>query len=116
VAPPDSTAKPGRLLVIGCSKLFEDNLLEQAGHSALLMNVVDALTLGDDLISIRSKTSETRTFGEVSARKKLAFRFVNMAAVPLLLVGVGFGNMMRRRREQKEYSDRLSASTGGSQR
>ncbi|MFN8177167.1 MAG: GldG family protein [bacterium] len=116
VALPDSASKPGRLLVIGCSKLFEDNLLEQAGHSALLMNVVDALTLGDDLISIRSKTSETRTFGEVSARKKLAFRFVNMAAVPLLLMGVGLGNWMRRRRDQEEYAGRLASSTGGSER
>jgi ABC-type uncharacterized transport system involved in gliding motility auxiliary subunit len=113
VTPPDSAgAKPGRLLVIGCSKLFEDNLLEQAGHSALLMNVVDALTLGDDLISIRSKTAETRTFGEVSAKKKIAFRFVNMAAVPLLLIGLGLGNWMRRRREADEYASRFDRAGG----
>jgi ABC-type uncharacterized transport system involved in gliding motility auxiliary subunit len=121
VAPPPATAAPdsaqtGRLLVIGCSKLFEEMLLDQAGHAALLMNVVDGLTLGDDLISIRSKTNEARTFGLVSDGKKLAFRVINMALVPVLLIGVGLGNVARRRREAEEYAARMAKRAGGSER
>jgi len=112
----DSTTGPGRLLMVGCSKLFEDMLIEQAGHAALLLNSVDALTLGEDLISIRSKTFESRTFGAVSDGKKLAFRIVNMALVPLLLVGVGLGGRFRRRREAEEYAERQAQGQGGTGR
>lgn len=112
----DSTRGKGRLLVFGCSKLFEDMLIEQAGHASLLLNSVDALTLGDDLISIRSKTVDARTFGVVSDGKKLAFRVVNMALVPLLLVGFGLGGRFRRRREAEEYAERLAKAEGGSGR
>lgn len=113
----DSAGAPvGRLLVIGCSKLFEEMLLDQAGHAALLLNTVDALTLGDDLISIRSKATEARTFGLVSDGKKLAFRVINMALVPVLLVGLGLGNWARRRREADDYKAKLDRSAGGAGR
>ena len=115
-APADSTAGPGRLLLVGCSKLFEDMLIEQAGHAQLLLNSVDALTLGEDLISIRSKTVDSRTFGIVSDGKKLAFRVANMALVPLLLVGIGLGGRLRRRREAEEYNRRIAKSEGGTGR
>ena len=111
--PDTAAAAPGRLVVIGCSKLFEEMLLDQAGHAALLLNTVDALTLGSDLISIRSKNAETRTFGLVSDGKKLAFRVINMALVPVLLVGLGLGNWARRRREADEYRSKLDKKSGG---
>jgi ABC-type uncharacterized transport system involved in gliding motility auxiliary subunit len=104
--------QPGRLLVIGCSKIFEEMLLDQAGHALFLLNTVDALTLGDDLISIRSKNFDTRTFGEVSDNGKRAFHFVNMALVPLLLVGLGLGNRLRRRRQADEYAARFAMERG----
>jgi len=99
--------QPGRLLVVGCSKIFEDMLLDQAGHGLFLLNTVDALTLGEDLISIRSKNFDARTFGEVSDAKKFTFRFVNMGLVPLLLVTVGFVSRQRRRAEARDYKMRL---------
>ncbi|MCA9751162.1 MAG: GldG family protein [Gemmatimonadetes bacterium] len=102
--------QPGRLLVIGCSKLFEDMLLDQAGHSLFLLNSVDALTLGDDLISIRSKNFAARTFGEVSDGKKLTFRVLNTILVPALLIVLGFGLHLRRRREAEEYAESFAQS------
>lgn len=99
--------KPGRLLVIGCSKMFEDMLINQAGHALFLLNSIDAMTLGDDLISIRSKQFDQRTFGEVSDGRKLAFRIINIALIPVLVAGFGLGNRMRRRREADEYTSRF---------
>jgi ABC-type uncharacterized transport system involved in gliding motility auxiliary subunit len=106
--------QPGRLLVVGCSKMFEEMLLNQAGHALFLLNSVDAMTLGNDLISIRSKQFGQRTFGEASDGKKLAFRIVNIALVPLLVVGFGLGNRMRRQRQSRDYVDQFK--TGGSSR
>jgi ABC-2 type transport system permease protein len=105
--------QPGRLLVIGCSKLFEDMLLDQAGHALFLLNSVDALTLGEDLISIRSKRYSQRTFAEVSDGKKLAFRVANIALVPVLVTVLGLGNRIRRRREAEEYASKFARAHGG---
>jgi hypothetical protein len=104
---------PGRLLVIGCSKMFEEMLLQQAGHALFLLNSVDALTLGDDLISIRSKRFDRRTFGEVSDGKKLLFRAANIGLLPVALVIFGLMRMLKRRREKEEYAMKRAALAGG---
>lgn len=114
--PAPITPAPGRLLVLGCSKMFEEMLLQQAGHGLFLLNSVDALTLGDDLISIRSKRFDRRTFGEVSDGKKLIFRFANVALVPLLLVLFGFSRSLKRRREKEDYAAKRGAISGGTSR
>jgi ABC-type uncharacterized transport system involved in gliding motility auxiliary subunit len=113
-AGPELPPEPGRLLVIGCSKMFEEMLLNQAGHALFLLNSVDAMSLGEDLISIRSKQFGQRTFGETSDGKKLAFRVINIALIPVLVVGIGLGNRMRRQRQSREYADRIDRAGGSS--
>jgi ABC-2 type transport system permease protein len=115
-AGPEPAPEPGRLLVVGCSKMFEEMLLDQAGHSVFLLNSVDALTLGDDLISIRSKRLASRTFGEVSDGKKLVFRAINIGLIPVLVIIFGLGRRVRRRREKEEYMAVYARSEGGSSR
>jgi ABC-2 type transport system permease protein len=115
-AGPEPAPEPGRLLVLGCSKMFEEMLLDQAGHAVFLLNSVDALTLGDDLISIRSKRLSRRTFGEVSDGRKLVFRVVNIGLIPALVIIFGLGRRMRRNREKEEYLTRYAHSGGGSSR
>ena len=115
----DATAAeplPGRLLVIGCAKMFEDMLLEQSAHSLFALNSVDALTLGNDLISIRAKVHERRTFGEVSDGKKLTFRLINVALMPLAVIVFGLMRHAVRRRESDEYTARFGARKGGNLR
>ncbi|MGQ0721671.1 MAG: Gldg family protein [Candidatus Eiseniibacteriota bacterium] len=103
---------PGRLVVIGCSKMFEEMLINQAGHALFLINMIDAVTLGEDLISIRSKQFDQRTFGEVTDGKKLAFRVINIALVPALVAAFGLGNRIRRRREADEYAAQFARAGG----
>jgi ABC-type uncharacterized transport system involved in gliding motility auxiliary subunit len=115
-APAPVSPAPGRLVVVGCSKMFEEMLLEQAGHAMLLLNTVDALTLGDDLISIRSKRFDRRTFGEVSDGKKLLFRVANVVFLPATLVAFGLMRSLKRRREKEEYAAKRAALAGGAGR
>lgn len=106
-------AQPGRLLVFGCAKMFEDMLVEQQAHSLFLLNAVDAVTLGNDLISIRSKVYERRTIGETSDAQKLLFRGVNMGLVPIALVGFGLLRWGARRRESDRYAAKRKAQRAG---
>lgn len=106
------TGEPGRLLVLGCAKMFEDMLLEQQAHALFLLNAVDALSLGDDVISIRSKAFDRRTIGETSDGKRLAFRVANMALVPIAVVVFGLVRLVARRREEEVYTAQYQAAGG----
>ena len=113
-AGPAPPPEPGRLLVVGCSKMFEEMLLGQAGHALFLLNSVDAMTLGDDLISIRSKQFGQRTFSEVSDTGRRVFIFVNTLLIPLVVLAIWIGNRMRRQRQARAYAVQLAS--GGTSR
>jgi ABC-type uncharacterized transport system involved in gliding motility auxiliary subunit len=90
---------PAKLVLTGCAKMFDDMAL-QAGQNALfLLNAVDALAYGDDLISIRSKTMTMRSIRPVSDGEKLAYRIFAVFLVPLLLVIYGLVRAGARRKE-----------------
>lgn len=50
------TPTPGKLLLIGCSEMFREDFLLRAGNGTgdidLIINSVDAVTLGDDLVNV----------------------------------------------------------------
>lgn len=91
--------KPNKLIAFGCSNMFKSDMLQSIpSHRALLRNTVDALTLGDELINIRSKTISARrikTVGPVG--KGLAKAFVVWFS-PLVLVGAGIYLTVRRKK------------------
>lgn len=90
---------PAQLVLTGCGKMFDDMAL-QAGQNALfLLNAVDALAHGDDLVSIRSKTQTVRTLRPVSDGEKLGFRLLVVGLVPAMLVVFGLARAASRRKE-----------------
>lgn len=109
---PDSVVTPvedfvpveSSLVVVGCAKMFEDSFLTMvAGNALLLLNAVDALTLGDEIISIRARTMSQRTIDPLSDGAKLAYRFFVLAFVPLVVIAVGVFRWVRRRREEAVF-------------
>lgn len=92
-----------KVMVVGCSKMFDDNLLGAANNALFVLNAVDALTLGDDLIQIRAKAYTQRVIGEVSDQAKLLWRVFVIGLVPILVAGYGILRTMRRRQEQKTF-------------
>ena len=67
------------------------------------MNTVDWLTLGNDLIGIRSRGITTRPLQEVSEGVKSAVKFVNIFAIPILVIVYGLIRVYARRRARKIY-------------
>lgn len=96
-------AKTSNVVVVGCAQMFTDNLLGVAGNAMFLLNAVDAVTLGNDLIEIRSKAITQRAIGPVSPQKKLAMRVFATVLVPVVVAGYGISRMLRRRREEAAY-------------
>lgn len=98
VIPPLEEAE-AQLVVVGCAKMFDDMALQAGQNPLLLINAVDNMVHGDDLVSIRSKTLTQRTIRPVSDREKLGFRVLVMALVPALLAAYGLVRAASRRKE-----------------
>jgi ABC-type uncharacterized transport system involved in gliding motility auxiliary subunit len=103
--PPVETFTPlaTKAVVVGCSKMFDNNIIAAGGNGLFVLNAVDALTLGDDLIEIRAKVFTQRMLEPVSDRAKLFYRLFAIGLVPLLLAAFGVLRMMRRKQEQAMF-------------
>ncbi len=94
---------PGKLLVVGNAQMFHRNFLG-GGNLDFFLNTVDALTLGEDIINVRSKKQINRSISRPSAPVRQFWKFVNLGLVPLVIAAVGIGNALARRRSRAAYT------------
>jgi len=113
VSEPESIAEaPGKLILFGSGEMFSDRILGAAGNALLMLNSVDALVLGDDLINVRTKMITQRFISETSAASKMFWRFFVTILVPLILIGIGIARFMMRRQRRETFQRLLEQSTG----
>ncbi len=77
-------------------------MVEDAGsgqNALFLLNAVDALAYGNDLISIRAKAMTQRSIRPVSNGEKLAYRIFAVILIPVLLAIYGLFRAGARRKE-----------------
>lgn len=102
--------KPAKLLLIGCAEMFNDNFLGAFGNATFLLNVVDALAAGEELMSIRSKSETVRYFPEITPGSRLFYRFFTTGLVPAIFVGIGALRSIVRTRRRRAYAKSLTAA------
>ncbi len=89
---------PSQVIVLGSGNAILDDMIGQfTTNLILLQNAVDWLTLGDELIQIRSRFATDRPLGEISERRKGVARFLVTLGVPILVILFGLLRYMRRR-------------------
>jgi len=87
------------ILVIGTSRLAQPDFLRQfPENGTFLLNAVDWMTLGPELIGIRSRAADLRQLPPVSDQVKSFIKFVNIIGVPLLIALLGVLRLNARRR------------------
>lgn len=106
--PPPMEFRPGKLLLIGAATPFQKQLMRNGGHLNFFLNAMDILTLGDELIGVRSKGPVNRALPNISSAAKVAWRFFAMLLVPLLAAVFGFIRASLRRREKQQYLKNLN--------
>jgi len=102
----DETGK-GRLIMIGDSDFIRDNFLRSNPDNLLLFqNLVDSLSLDEELINIRSKGVSERPIKEgLSDSARAAIRYVNIFGLTILVIAFGvFRYFMRKR---SSFADEL---------
>ena len=98
-----STPAPGKLLVVGNAQMFHRNFLS-GGNLDFFLNSIDALTLGDDIINVRSKKQINRTISRPSASVRQFWKFVNLGLVNILMAALGIGGALLRQRARLAYA------------
>jgi gliding-associated putative ABC transporter substrate-binding component GldG len=87
------------ILVVGTSRLAQPDFLRQfPENGTFLLNAVDWMTLGPELIGIRSRAAQERVLPPVAERGKSFIKIVNVIGVPLLVALLGILRLNARRR------------------
>lgn len=96
-------ARPARLLLVGCGMMWQDNFLPSGGNMPFFLNSVDALTLGEELIHVRTKTKVDRLIPKLSRAKKSWYHFFVIGLAPIVLAAFGIARLGLRRRVKDAY-------------
>jgi ABC-2 type transport system permease protein len=110
--PAPATARPGRLLLVGCAKMFDDNVLGAMQNGLLLLNGVDYLAGSQALLSIRAKSLTDRVIKPVDAQAKVFWRLFTVLVVPALIAAYGIFRAGLRRKEATRYRENLRRDGG----
>lgn len=110
---PALTPRPGKLLVTGCSQMFQEDIVKNGGILNFFVNSVDAMTLGGELINIRSHQEIERKIRPLGKAEKLWYRFMTILAVPCVLIVAGSIRAIWRRKEKEQYLRLLPAKVTG---
>ena len=95
----DHCSEETSILVIPCSQLLVNELI-YPGNMEFILNVIDFMTIGDDLISIRTRPTSDRPIKELSGEMKKFLRLLNILGVPLLVIIFGMMRFYLKRRDK----------------
>ena len=103
-----SQPKPARLIVVGETE-FTTSRFINTNHANFLIKAADWLCNDDDIIQIRSKSSQSGGLDKIidTGKKASAMKFaqiVNVFVVPSLVIIAGLFFALRRRTKAKEHS------------
>ena len=101
-----ASSKAGHLILVGDSDFIRDNFLQNyPDNLVFFQNIIDGLSLGSDLISIRSKGVTERPVKEISESAKMAVRYINIFGLTALVMLFGLARYYLRGR--KRFEDQI---------
>ena len=91
-------SNPGRFVVIGNSSFIDDSAVGVAfqANRDLALNAVNWLSSDEDLISIRPKEADNRTF-TANSSQMATFQYTVLFAIPLMIIVIGIAVYLKRR-------------------
>lgn len=95
-----------QVIVVGNSQFMTNMFLRNFPENALfLQNAIDWMTLGTELISIRSRGATARPVREMSDGARTAVKIALTAGIPVLVIVAGLVRMAVRRRRRIALAD-----------
>lgn len=107
----EKSTNNGRIIVVGDSEFLRDNFVRQYPDNLLFFqNLVDSLSLDEDLINIRSKGITERPIKELKDGEKTAWRYGNIFGITAVVILFGVSRYFIRRRHKHNANSANSAS------
>lgn len=95
----EQSTKEGKVVLVGDSDFIKDRFLSQSkDNMVFLQNLVDSLTLDEDLIKIRSKKVSDRPLEDISATAQSAVKYLNIFGLSAVVVIFGLIRYYTRKR------------------
>lgn len=95
-----------RIAVVGDSDFARDNFINgNPDNLAFFQNLVDIMSLDEDLIQVRSKVVSSRPIKELSDTQRSAMRYFNIFGMTVIVLAYGMGRYYLRRRSR--FADEL---------
>jgi len=98
------TPAPGKLILLGCAEMFKKNFLKAGDHLDLFLNCVDAVSLGDEIINVRSRKPIERMIDMPTPAKRNVWKFVNYTLASAIIAIIGIVSSVLRRRARNAYT------------
>jgi gliding-associated putative ABC transporter substrate-binding component GldG len=93
-----------QIVVVGNARFISAGFLGRSGANLLFFeNAVDWLTLGEDLINIRSRFVTDRPLKDISEGWKLFVRIINIGGASFLVIALGLTRFILKRRAKKLF-------------
>ncbi len=92
------------LILIGSAEMFRNHFLGAGNNMELILNSIDAVALGDQIVHVRGRRPVDRTIEQPTQGQRAFWRFVNYALVNLVIAGIGAGAALYRRRSRNAYT------------
>lgn len=94
-----------RLLVVANTQFIKDHVIKDyQGNLVFVQNLLDGLTLGDQLIGIRSRGKTARPITPPSPTAVSAIKFGHMVGIPLAVIGIGILLAILRKRKRENIA------------
>ncbi len=103
--------KPGKIFIIGSSKILRDNIWDDAGSSpnaVFVLNVLDKLNHREGDAVLRAKNQSVNPLDSVSPTVKTLVKILNVALLPVLVVLCGILIYLMRLKRRKEIFARFN--------
>lgn len=95
------STKSGRIIIVGDSDFVSDRFLQQYPDNLIFFqNLVDSLSLDEDLINIRSKGVSDRPIKELSEVQKATARYLNVFGLTGVIITFGMIRYFLRRKNK----------------
>jgi ABC-2 type transport system permease protein len=94
--------KPTQIVVVGNSEFADDHFLSQfPSNGIFFLNMIDWLTLGDQLINIRTRGMMDRPLKETTDKEKARIKFLNIYGVSILVILFGILKYILRKNKKR---------------
>jgi gliding-associated putative ABC transporter substrate-binding component GldG len=94
------------IMLVGSSSFIENQYF-YPGNLEFMLNAIDFLTIGDKLISIRTRPTTDRPLKSISAEMKNFLRIISIVGVPIFVIIFGSMRFYLKRRDKAVHSRSL---------